>query len=263
MIGIIYGLYFEKSIAFAFALFFIIYIFFIICRRKNLIRSYQVFRYSKIILKYNAIILFCFSALISNTYLIYLNNKYEQVYKENKSKINTTAVVISDRTEKEYIYKYVVKVKEGKYANKKIILNLKKNEQNILQYGDLINLEGEYLAPNKARNYKGFNYADYLKSKNIYGTISANKITILKNKALNIVLIESNRIRNAIIKQANKLLPNQTNSLLLGILIGSKEGIQEEELQSFRKANLSHILAVSGAHTSYIILRCYIHFNKK
>ena len=49
-------------------------------------------------------------------------------------------------------------------------------------------------------------------------------------------------------------MPQRTGNLLLGILIGERDNIQENIIESFKTANLSHILAVSGAHTSYIIL---------
>ena len=56
------------------------------------------------------------------------------------------------------------------------------------------------------------------------------------------------------IDNANRNMPKRTANLLLGILIGERDNIQEDIIESFRTANLSHILAVSGAHTSYIIL---------
>ena len=257
LIGIIYGLYFEKSIAF------IIVILLIIC---YLILEYMnkflylpkinnIKKYLKIIIRKNIIILFCISTVFSNTYLIYLRNKYEKFYENVPDKIKTTAVVVSEKTEKEYTYTYVVKVKYGEYKNKKFILNLKKDEKNVLRYGDLINIEGKYLVPSTARNYKGFDYANYLKSKKIYGTIKGNKIEILKSKNLNLILLKSNDIRNFMEKQSKNLLPEKTSSLLIGIILGNKEVLSGEIIENFRKSNLSHILAVSGAHASYIILR--------
>lgn len=257
LIGIIYGLYFEKSIAFIIAILLIICYLILEYMNKFLYlpKINNIKRYLKLIIRKDIIILFCISTIISNTYLIYLRNKYDNFYKNIPDKIKITAVVVSEKTEKEYVYTYVVKAKYGGYKNKKFILNIKKDENNILKYGDLINIEGKYLVPSIARNYKGFNYVNYLKSKKIYGTISENKIDVLKDKELNFILINSNNIRNYIEKQAKNLLPKKTSGLLIGIILGNKEGISKETLEDFRKSNLSHILAVSGAHTSYIILR--------
>ncbi len=57
-------------------------------------------------------------------------------------------------------------------------------------------------------------------------------------------------------------MPEKTSSLLAGILIGDKSGISEEIIDDFKISNLSHMLSVSGAHTSYIILGLTFILNK-
>ena len=205
------------------------------------------------ILKPNIVYLVCISAIISNFYITYLNIKYNNFYKKPPETINENAIVIKEGIEKEYSYTYIIKMIDGKYKNKKFVLST--NKKNILQYGDLININGEYIIPTESRNYKGFNYREYLKSKKIYGTIKANeKIKIIENKRLNIFLIKSNELRNIIIKKAKDLLPSTKSSLLIGILLGDKDDITEDIIEDFKISNLSHMLSVSGAHTSYIIL---------
>lgn len=182
--------------------------------------------------------------------------------------INADAVVLGDAEEKEYYFKYLVKIKDGTYKNKKFYINVKKNKESKLEYGDLISLKGEYLIPNKARNYKGFDYREYLKTKKIYGTIKLDSYKIIEKNNLNYFLILSNKIRNFIINKSNELLPKETSTLLNGILLGDKRGIEENIIEDFKKSNLSHLLAVSGAHTGYIILGVTFllnksHFSKK
>ncbi len=41
---------------------------------------------------------------------------------------------------------------------------------------------------------------------------------------------------------------------MLAILLGDKDKLSEDIQESFKTSNLSHMLAVSGAHVSYIIL---------
>ena len=250
MIGILNGLYFKKSIAFIIiSIFFIIYI-------KNYKQNNKIIRYLKLLLKFNVIMLFLIFYIISNIYLSYINYKYETFYNNAPEIINSKAVIIEEGIEKEYIYSYLIKVKEGKYKNKKFILNINKGKNTLLKYGDLIEFNGEYIIPNERRNYKGFNYREYLKSKKIYGTIKCDNtsINIINKKSLNCLLLASNDIRNSIIKKTQIILPNRTNSLLIGILLGDKNNISEDTIENFRTSNLSHILSVSGAHTAYIIL---------
>ena len=51
-----------------------------------------------------------------------------------------------------------------------------------------------------------------------------------------------------------KILPKETSSLLIGILIGERQYISEDITENFSKSSLSHILAISGSHISYIII---------
>ena len=151
---------------------------------------------------------------------------------------------------------YTIEIKSGEYKKKKFYLYVKKNEKEKLKYGDLIEINGEYEEPSEARNYKGFNYKEYLKTKKIYGSIKvdSSNVEIIKENKLNLILILSNKVRNYIVDESNNLLPQETSSLLVGILIGDKSQISEDIIQNFKISNLSHMLSVSGAHTSYIIL---------
>lgn len=193
-------------------------------------------------------------ALIGNTQVLYFKNKYLEIYKDDKNIISATAVVIKGPSEGEYNYKYTVKARTGKYKNKKFIVYINKKNKKLLEYGDLIEIKGEYSAPEVARNYKGFDYSQYLKTLNIYGTIKVEESKIINKNQLSPILISINNIKEKMIDNANRNMPKRTANLLLGILIGERDNIQEDIIESFRTANLSHILAVSGAHTSYIIL---------
>ena len=191
---------------------------------------------------------------MGNTQVLYLKNKYLEIYKDDKSIISATAVVIKGPSEGEYNYKYTVKARTGKYKNKKFIVYINKKNKKLLEYGDLIEIKGEYSAPEVARNYKGFDYSQYLKTLNIYGTIKVEESKIINKNQLSPILISINNIKEKMIDNANRNMPKRTANFLLGILIGERDNIQEDIIESFRTANLSHILAVSGAHTSYIIL---------
>ena len=58
-----------------------------------------------------------------------------------------------------------------------------------------------------------------------------------------------------LIKEKIYLVVNEESSeMIKGLLLGDKTGIEEEIQENFKITNLSHILAVSGMHVSYIIL---------
>jgi len=252
IIGIVYGLYFKTSIALAIIIISIIFLILcLITRKRRLI--YFLMKRRKLIL-----IIFI-SAIISNIYFNLKNNQYEKFYKIIPENLKTTATIVSESKETEYYYSYNVEI-----SNKKFIMYVKKGYMDNLKYGMKIYLEGEYSEATDSRNFKGFSYKEYLKTKKIYGTIKidSNNIDVLEKEKLNFILIKSNNIRNSIIEKANSLLPEKTNELLIGILLGDKSGISEEIIENFKISNLSHILSVSGAHTSYIILGLTYILNK-
>lgn len=62
------------------------------------------------------------------------------------------------------------------------------------------------------------------------------------------------RTRDKIKKIYEEHLPKDSSSLLEALTIGDKSDLDDDIIESFRKASLSHVLAISGAHFSYIIL---------
>ena len=229
IIGIIYGLYFKTSIALFYGIGFLVYILIQFvgadahicpgrCRHRPLQRFIQ---YIKIFMKGQIILTIIISSIISNTYLIYINYKYYAFYNNIGDTITTAGVVVSDPVEKDYSYQYTVKSTDTKYKDKKFLLYIKKDGGNLLKYGDLIEIQGDFSSPDGQRNYGGFNYREYLKSKGIYGSIFAasNNITVIAHNKSNIILGISNSIKRNIIEKINEILPEQTGSLLAGVLI--------------------------------------------
>ena len=212
----------------------------------------KYFRYIKIIFNKKAFFTFTISAIIFNTYTIFLNKQYKNFYNKVEENIEIEAVIISESKESEHYTSYTVKGKTEEFKNKKFILYIKKGTN--LEYGDKIKIIGEFYEPEDSRNYKGFSYKKYLQTEKIYGTIKAENIET-KSKNNDVFLFKlSNSVRNKIIEQIKDILPEETSGLLAGLMLGDKTYISDEIKSNFQKSSLAHILAVSGAHVSYIIL---------
>ena len=52
----------------------------------------------------------------------------------------------------------------------------------------------------------------------------------------------------------NKLMTEKYSSIFLGLILGDTKNIDETIQDSFKVANISHVLAISGMHITYIIL---------
>lgn len=198
-----------------------------------------------LITKNKKIIVILICLIISIGYVSILENKYSKI---SDMPIKEMVTIISDIQEKEYKKVCTAKIVRN---NKKILINIKMS-QNIpsIKYGDLLYIEGEFKQPEEARNYKGYNYKQYLKTKKIIGTVELEKAKILKSSNGSFI----HNIQKYIKDTINGTLTDEEGNLLLAILLGDKDKLSEDIQESFKTSNLSHMLAVSGAHVSYIIL---------
>lgn len=150
-------------------------------------------------------------------------------------------------------YKKCYKIK---IDNNYFLFYLNKKEDKKLQVGDNVKFSGKFSKGDTRRNYKGFNYDLYLKSKKIVGIFNDVKvINIEKNKSFYWQIKRKiENIRDYISNLFEKNLSKDNAQMLKGLIIGEKSNIDDNIIEAFRKASLSHILAISGAHFAYIIL---------
>ena len=143
-------------------------------------------------------------------------------------------------------YKYI-----GKYDDKKFYIFSKQK----LKIGDLIKSNFEVKIPSGKRNYGGFDYAFNLKTKGIDGNIKINKVFEVKHsKSFYYAYCDKIvDLRIEINNFFNKNLKKDIASIIIGILIGDKSGMDNKVIESFQNANLSHLIAVSGAHFIYVV----------
>ena len=186
-------------------------------------------------------------------YDIYFVFKFDTIYEE-ESEISFVGEIISLPEKKENYNRYIIKtiynskIKNSKNTN--MIAYIK--EDIILFPGDIIKINGKFNKAQSKRNYGGFNYRNYLKQKKVYGIVYVDNVSIIENKfdIYNIL----GKVKKSINDKINLLYKNQENSFLKSILIGESEELEDEIKENFRKSSLSHILAISGMHISYIVL---------
>lgn len=240
IIGIIMGLYLSSF-----------GIVFLLC----LLLFIITFRFNKKMYIYILIIIIGFS------YIKLIDYIYEKAYGLVNSKENyiIEGIVVSDKRDKEYkeVYDLDVKKIDGMKikVSKKYLLNIKKSKEMNIKFGDYIKINAKIELPSKARNYMGFDYQRYLKSKKIIATIiDVENVEILDVNKANIEKNIFNSVRNNIKEIMYKLLPKDARELAVGMMIGDKDELDTNITENFKNSNLTHMLAVSGAHISYVIL---------
>ncbi len=256
IIGIWWGLYFKFSIILLYTIMIPIYY---ILRKQ--FKSYQKYkfklitvkrysRYLKLIIHFKAIFILVICSVISNSIVLFQNNRYESSYQDGEN-IQIMGIIVSEKIEKQYNNVYQIKVLNSKHFNLLIQISKKSKE---LEYGDKVKLQGEYKKPFEQKNYGGYNDKQYLKTLKISGRVKVKEIEIVAKKQLNVVLQFTNHVNLKIKERLQAIFTKEKAAILKGLLLGETEEIPEEVKENFQTSNISHILAVSGMHISYIII---------
>lgn len=228
IIGIIWELYFKINIA-------PIFIIIILINKKN----------------YKMLIIILTSIVVSNTQIKTINKKYEEAYLSFTENETLTGIVESLEKSNEFNNTYIIKItRPNKYTRMKLLLKTNK----ILEYGDKIEVKGNYEKADIQRNYKGFDYLQYLKTKKIYGILNCKDVKIIskdnKNDIESIVYGVNKKAKENI----KKIFDKKTANLLIGILIGDNKELDNNIIENFKNSGVYHILAISGTHISYIVI---------
>ena len=261
------GLYFKRSIVFLYIPIIVI-IYLIKMGKKNkkkklkILNPKRYFRYFKLFINKQALIIIIIFSIISNSIVIYKNIEYEKSFKDEEI-LEGTAVVLSQKEEKDYNYTYKIKLLEGKNKNKCLYLKIDKKQEENLEYGDKIFITGEFQEPQGMRNEGGFNYKEYLKSLNIYGSVKAKNIKVIEQNKGNIFMNFTYKISDEIKENIEEFMGEKYSGLLIGLLLGDSSKIDENMEENFKITSLTHILAVSGAQVSYIIVAMYSLLKRK
>lgn len=177
---------------------------------------------------------------------------FDKKYPEELELI-AVAQVVSNKIEKEKSNCYTVKILESNFANArktKIIVYTDKSCN--LQYGDIIKFSGDFSKGAKRRNYKGFSYRNYLKQSKIYGSVYVKEPQILGHKSS--IFEKIGKLKLKLYDVLEKLYEPDENAFLKGVLLGDSSDLDEETKENFKNSSMSHVLAISGMHVSYVIV---------
>ncbi len=140
----------------------------------------------------------------------------------------------------------------------KVIIPVYRKPSVSLHYGDEICTTGFLQKPRGQRNPGGFNYREYLERKNIYGILrilSGTKTKITGRNQGNFFLREIvYPARRFMIRTINRITFGPSRPILQALIVGEKGTISPEVRDSFAKAGVIHVLAVSGLHVGFVLL---------
>ncbi|MCA9080580.1 MAG: DNA internalization-related competence protein ComEC/Rec2 [Planctomycetaceae bacterium] len=124
--------------------------------------------------------------------------------------------------------------------------------------GDYVELMGEFERPRPPRNPGGFQYAEYLKSQGLGGTVRCNHPLSVQVRSSSSGLFwqivqRRSALRALSVSLIQQQLPGEVQPLAASLLLGDR-GLMTDELRTqFAESGTMHLLAISGLHVGILI----------
>ena len=164
----------------------------------------------------------------------------------------------TDKTQRNLIeIKTVFNGSEWSDASGRIYLYIPKKDSIQLQYGQSILVYGQPSLLNPPQNPGEFDYKRFLTFQNIYHTqfITKDKIEILGDGEGNYLLSKAYEIRKWATLKLSKAIENpREQNIALALILGVKDGLNDDIKNAYSASGAMHVLAVSGLHVSIIYL---------
>ena len=121
------------------------------------------------------------------------------------------------------------------------------------QAGDLVELRGKLMAidPRMLSNDDGYN--QYLARQGIYARMDFPTVQLLADKQDNSIVHALGDVRHWATDVITRNVGDQEGALLVGILLGNKNGINAQTRAAFQNSGTAHIVAISGSNISIVI----------
>lgn len=110
--------------------------------------------------------------------------------------------------------------------------------------GDVVLLRGTLVLPDKNTVPNLFNYRQYLKTKGQYYVVEIESITFLKETTSWLY-----QVKNWLLHHLEKY---ESSGYLKLLLLGDKQEVEEEVIDSYQTNGISHLFAISGMHISLL-----------
>ncbi len=198
------------------------------------------------------------------------DNEFQRLM-EHYAKVDAyKGLMVSTPEEKQNTYRSILSVYEiltnGSWIKVKGRVNvyLGKEEGKELNYGDLLWVNGQFDTIEGPANPGAFDYRNYLVYQNIHfqGFIGNDFVKIGETKGNPIVYLAL-KARKKAVKIIHHFLPDdEVRSIVLALVLGVKDELENDLIAAFSATGAMHILAVSGLHVGIIYGILSLIFNR-
>ena len=202
---------------------------------------------------------------------------YTSTYKEFYNKTVTIDGYIDSEIEKDGgKTRFFLQTNKINYQGKcskisgKLLVNVSsddgsKTKGKTIEYRSKISFQAIIEKPKSATNPGGFNYQRYLASIRTSGTVYIRdiySIDIIRAQSGGLLHKLGFKIKDSVLNIITLCLDKNQAGLLSGMIIGYKDGLDENAFSAFSKAGLTHIMVASGMNVAFIILPLTFIFKK-
>lgn len=118
-------------------------------------------------------------------------------------------------------------------------------------YGDRVWVRGVVSQPEA---FRGFDYPNFLKTKDITALMQNPKVIVLKTGMGNSFIAYVLDLKKVLVESLERHIQKPSAQVVLGLLLGDRSKIDESIRTSFQESGLSHLLSVSGFNITIIVL---------
>jgi len=210
-------------------------------------------------------LVFIIAFFIGISAITFKNQLHQQQHYSNaidfKTALNTVATITIKKELKPSLnyFKYeaeVIQLHHNKTLGK-ILVNIEKDSaETFLNVGDNLVVNASFYEINKPLNPYTFNYKNYLKNKQLHHQVYVNKNQFLKKSVtgFSIIRLAAKFRKKLTTSLINNGFKDNELAVVNALLLGQRQTISEDLIESYSDAGAIHILAVSGLHIGIILV---------
>ena len=142
-------------------------------------------------------------------------------------------------------------------VTEKILIYVSEEEGTQLpKFGEKVAVTGTLRIPESRRNPKMFDYNLYLKAKGIHTVmyLKPQQIISIEEGKIPFLLKYTGRIKASVSEKLRQVFPEPEGNMLLAVLMGEKNLLEEKQQRIYRNTGIAHIFAVSGLHVGILFI---------
>lgn len=121
----------------------------------------------------------------------------------------------------------------------------------VINYGDIISVEGKLYRPVSSKNSNLFNYQKYLERNEIFFALRVYSFEYIRFQP-NIIKKIAIDLKNDIVNKIDDYFLYPSSAILKSLIIGDKTSLDQKIKSVFSDSGVIHILVVSGLHVGFV-----------